>query len=159
MDVNVPGVIARLAAPLVAQLSVLLAPELMLAGFALNELIAGLPGAFTVMVTVDVAEPAALVAVKVYVVVADGFIMVEPVTIVDVNDPGVIATPVAPVAAQLSVLFALEFTLAGFAVNDVIFGAEPFPAGEFDNVAAAHPARPEHTTSASSSAQRFRFGR
>jgi hypothetical protein len=47
VDVNVPGVMAMLAAPLVDQLSVLLEPEFMLSGLAVNELIVGaepLPG-------------------------------------------------------------------------------------------------------------------
>ncbi|MGP8252743.1 MAG: hypothetical protein ACLQHF_11965 [Terracidiphilus sp.] len=42
VDVKVPGVIAMLVAPVVAQLSVLLWPEVMLAGLAVKELIAGL---------------------------------------------------------------------------------------------------------------------
>jgi hypothetical protein len=42
VDVNVPGVMAMLVAPDVAQLSVLLAPELMPVGFAVKEAIAGL---------------------------------------------------------------------------------------------------------------------
>ena len=62
---NVPGVIARLVAPLVAQLSVLLEPEVMLVGLAVKELIVGFPLAATVTVRVDVAEPAALLAVSV----------------------------------------------------------------------------------------------
>ena len=40
-DVNVPGVMAILVAPVAAQLSVLLAPEFMLVGFAVNEVIVG----------------------------------------------------------------------------------------------------------------------
>jgi hypothetical protein len=64
--VNVPGVIAILAAPVVVQLSVLLEPELMLAGLALNEVIVGLADvAVTVTVAVDVVEPVALAAVSV----------------------------------------------------------------------------------------------
>ena len=65
VEVNVPGVMAMPVAPLVAQLNVLLEPELMLAGFAVKELIVGLLGAFTVTVTVDVTEPAVFVAVNV----------------------------------------------------------------------------------------------
>jgi hypothetical protein len=65
VDMNVPGVMARLVAPLVAQLNVLLEPEVILVGLAVKELIPGLLGVFTVMVSVDVAEPAALVAVSV----------------------------------------------------------------------------------------------
>jgi len=65
VEVNVPGVMAILAAPAVVQLSVLLEPEVILVGLAVKELITGLLGVFTVMVSVDVAEPAALVAVSV----------------------------------------------------------------------------------------------
>ena len=65
VDVNVPGVMAMLVAPLVAQLKVLLDPELMLAGFAVNELMAGLPVVLTVIVAVAVVEPEAFVAVNV----------------------------------------------------------------------------------------------
>ncbi len=66
VDVNVPGVMARLVAPVVTQLSVLLEPEFMLAGFAVNEVIVGLLAAtVTVTVAVAVTEPAALVAVSV----------------------------------------------------------------------------------------------
>jgi hypothetical protein len=53
-------------APLVAQLKLLLDPELMLVGFAENELIVGLlPAALTVTVTVFVDDPVELVAVSV----------------------------------------------------------------------------------------------
>jgi hypothetical protein len=65
VDVNVPGVMAMLVAPLVTQLSVLLEPEVMLVGSAVKELIVGLLAAFTVTFAVAVAEPAALVAVSV----------------------------------------------------------------------------------------------
>ena len=65
VDVNVPGVMAILAAPVVAQLSVLLEPEVILVGLAVKELIVGLLTVFTVTVSVDVVEPAALVAVSV----------------------------------------------------------------------------------------------
>lgn len=65
VEVNVPGVMAILVAPVVAQLSVLLEPEVILAGLAVNELIVGLLAVVTVTVNVDVVEPAALVAVSV----------------------------------------------------------------------------------------------
>jgi len=65
VDVNAPGVMAILAAPVVAQLSVLLEPEVILVGLAVKELIVGLLAVFTVTVSVDVVEPAALVAVSV----------------------------------------------------------------------------------------------
>lgn len=62
VDVNVPGVMAIDAAPVVVQLRVLLEPETMLVGLALKELIVGLLVASTVTVTVDVVEPAELAA-------------------------------------------------------------------------------------------------
>jgi hypothetical protein len=65
VEVNDPGVMAMLAAPVVAQLSVLLDPEVMVVGLAVKELITGLLAVLTVTVTVDVAEPPALVAVRV----------------------------------------------------------------------------------------------
>ncbi len=65
VEVNTPGVIARLVAPVVAQFSVLLEPEGMVLGLAVKELITGLLAVFTVTVRVDVVEPAALVAVRV----------------------------------------------------------------------------------------------
>ena len=65
VEVKVPGVMARFAAPVVVQLSVLLAPVVILVGFAVKDSIAGLPSGLTVTVKVDVVEPAALVAVRV----------------------------------------------------------------------------------------------
>ena len=65
VEVNVPGVMAMLVAPVVSQLSVLLDPEVILVGLAVKELIVGLLGAVTVRVSVDVVEPVALVAVSV----------------------------------------------------------------------------------------------
>ena len=62
---NVPGVMASLLAPVVTQLSVLLEPEVIREGLAVKELISGLLAVFTVTVSVDVVEPAALVAVSV----------------------------------------------------------------------------------------------
>jgi hypothetical protein len=47
VDVKVPGVMAILVAPVTIQLSVLLAPEVMLVGSAVNEAIVG-AGTFTV---------------------------------------------------------------------------------------------------------------
>ncbi len=64
VDVNVPGAIAILVAPVVAQLSVLLEPEVILVGLAVNELIVGFSVVVIVTVSVDVFEPAALVAVN-----------------------------------------------------------------------------------------------
>jgi hypothetical protein len=65
VDVNVPGVMATLVAPVAAQLSVLFDPETMVAGLALKELTTGLPDALTVTVAVATVEPLALVAVSV----------------------------------------------------------------------------------------------
>ena len=65
VDVNGPGVMARLVAPVVAQLSVLLEPEVIPVGLAVNELIVGVPAVLTVTVSVDVVDPAAFVAVNV----------------------------------------------------------------------------------------------
>jgi len=56
---------ARLVGPVVAQLSVLLEPGVILVGLAVKKLIIGLLVAFTVTVRLDVVEPAALVAVSV----------------------------------------------------------------------------------------------
>jgi type III secretory pathway component EscT len=64
VEVKVPGVMATLAAPAVAQASVLLVPEVMLVGLAVKEVMVGLLNGFTVTVTVDVVEPEALVAVS-----------------------------------------------------------------------------------------------
>ena len=65
VELNVPGVMAMLVAPVVTQLSVLLEPELMFVGSAVKELMVGLLAAFMVIVTADVTEPALLVAVNV----------------------------------------------------------------------------------------------
>jgi len=65
VDVKFPGVMARLAAPVAVQLSVLLEPEVMLVGFAVKELITGLLAVVTVTVAVDVVDPVELVAVSV----------------------------------------------------------------------------------------------
>jgi hypothetical protein len=65
VEVNEPGVMEMLVAPVVVQLSVLLEPAAMLAGFAMNELIVGLlPPALVVTTTVSTAEvvPAEFVA-------------------------------------------------------------------------------------------------
>jgi hypothetical protein len=65
VDVNVPGVMAMLEAPLVDQLSVLPEPEVILAGLAVKELMVGLLAVPTVTVCVEVTEPAAFVAVSI----------------------------------------------------------------------------------------------
>lgn len=65
VEVNVPGVMAIPVAPLVTQFSVLLEPEVMLAGLAVKELMVGLLAVFTVTVSVAVVEPVLFVAVSV----------------------------------------------------------------------------------------------
>jgi hypothetical protein len=65
VDVNVPGVMAILVASLVSQFSVLLEPEVILVGLAVNKLMVGLSSVVTVTMSVAVVEPAALVAVNV----------------------------------------------------------------------------------------------
>jgi len=108
-----------------------------------KELIVGLPARVTVTVAVDVVEPAAFVAVSVYVVVATGLTLVDPLGAEDVNVPGVMAIEVAPFTDQFNVLLVPEFTLVGFAVNDAIVGFEPLPEVVlvFECAAAAQPIR------------------
>jgi hypothetical protein len=66
VDVNDPGVIAMLVAPVVAQLSVLLESALTLVGFAVKEVIVGsTDAAVTVTVVIEVVEPVEFVAVSV----------------------------------------------------------------------------------------------
>jgi hypothetical protein len=67
VEVKVPGVMARLVAPVTVQFRVLLEPGEMDVGVAVKELItgSGAPDALTVTVTVAVAEPALSVAVSV----------------------------------------------------------------------------------------------
>lgn len=138
-EVNVPGVMEILVAPVVAQLIVLLAPDAMVVGEALNELITGLLAALTVTVTVDVLEPAALVAVRVYVVVADGLTLVDPLADDEVKVPGVIETVVAPAVDQLRVLLVPELTVVGSAVNAVMVGTAPVPDADLDDAQFVSP--------------------
>jgi len=56
--------------------------------------------------------------------------LVDPLADVDVNVPGATAILVAPAAAQLNVLLAPALMVVGFAVKEVIVGAEPFPEDE-----------------------------
>lgn len=66
VEVNDPGVIAMEVAPLVAQLKLLLDPEVMLVGFEAKVMIVGLLAAgFTVTVTVNLDDPVEFVAVRV----------------------------------------------------------------------------------------------
>ena len=54
--------------------------------------------------------------------------------------PGAMAMLVAPVVTQLSVLLVPELMLVGFALKDVIAGAEPFPEGGPEELAKPQPA-------------------
>jgi hypothetical protein len=112
-------------APLVAQLSVQLDPAVRLVGLAVNALIVGMAGGLTVTVKVEVVAPAALVAVRVYVVVAVGLNVVEPVADADVNVPGVMVILVAPLVDQFSVVLAPELMFVAAAIKELIVGAEP----------------------------------
>lgn len=64
-EVNVPGVMLTLVAPVVTQLKVLLAPELTLVGVAVKDVIVGFAELVTVTVRVAVVVPPLLVAVNV----------------------------------------------------------------------------------------------
>lgn len=57
-------------------------------------------------------------------VVADGLNDIVPLAELDVKVPGVMATLVAPVVDQLSVLLAPEVMLVGLAEKEVMVGAE-----------------------------------
>ena len=92
-------------------------------------------------------------------VVAAGLILVEPLTDVDVNVPGVMATLVASAAAQLSVLLAPEPMLAGSAVKEVIVGTEPLPGGVLDEVIDPQPASPAQANRMRTSEQRSSPGK
>ena len=92
-------------------------------------------------------------------VVAAGLILVEPLTDVDVNVPGVMATLVASAAAQLSVLLAPEPMLAGSAVKEVIVGTEPFSGGALDEVVDPQPASPAQANRMRTSEQRSSPGK
>lgn len=82
----------------------------------------GPPAAVTVIFAVAVLEPVVLVAVSEYVVVAVGLTLVEPLAEAEVNVPGVMAIPVAPLVAQLNMLLEPDVMFAGLAVNAVMVG-------------------------------------
>jgi len=88
------------------------------------------------------------------VVVAAGLTLVEPLTEVDVNVPGVMAILVASAAAQLSVLLVPEPMLVGSAVKEVTVGTEPFPGGALEEVIDPQPASPAQTNRMRTSEQR-----
>jgi len=129
-------------APEDVQLSVLIPPSETLVGLAVNELIVGRVGCVTVTITVAVAVPVVFVAVKVYVVVAVGLRTTDPLSDVDANVPGVMAMPVAPVAAQLNVVVEPLRIDAGLAVKELMVGAPTcLRVGSFW----VHPASPVKT--------------
>jgi len=64
-DVNPPGLILILVAPIVFQLRVLLEPGVTVDGFPVNELMDGEPAVATVTVAALVTEPALFAALKV----------------------------------------------------------------------------------------------
>jgi hypothetical protein len=141
---------AIVVAPLVAQFSVLLAPEAILAGLALKELIVGLLAVVTVMVTVDVVEPAELVAVSVYAVVVAGITFVDPFADAEVNVPGVMAIVEAPLVDQASMLLAPELIPEGLAVKEAIAGIVPLSGAGLDE---PQPEKPAHTNRMRAAAQ------
>ena len=63
----------------------------------------------------------------------------------EVKVPGAMATVVAPVTVQLNVLLDPELMLVGFAVKEVMAGAEPVPEDEF-GIVTPQPARPTHAS-------------
>ncbi len=69
----------------------------------------------------------------------------EPLDAVDVNVPGVMAILEAPLVDQLSVLLEPELMLSGWAANELIVGAEPFPEGGVGDVVELQPASPTQT--------------
>ena len=123
VDARFPGAMLSVVAPEVVQLSVLIPPNEMLVGLAVNELIVGRLGWVTVTTTVAVAVPVVFVAVSVYVVVAVGLRTTDPLADVDAKVPGVTATPVAPVAVQFRVVVEPAMIDAGLAENVPIVGA------------------------------------
>ena len=141
VEARFPGAIFSVVAPLVVQLNVLIPPSVILVGLAVNELIDGRLGWVTVTVTVAVAVPVVFVAVSVYVVVAVGLKTTDPLAEVDANVPGVTATPVAPVAAQFSVVLAPAIIDTGLAVNEPIVGAAT---SLMVGVGLVQPARPKN---------------
>jgi hypothetical protein len=64
-EVNVPGVMAILVAPVVAQLSVLLKPEVMLAGLAAKLMMVGVAGVTVTVAVLVTAVPLEGVTVRV----------------------------------------------------------------------------------------------
>ena len=86
---------------------------------------------------------------------AVGLTVVEPLADDELKLPGEIEIVVAPLVAQLSVAFAPEFMLVGFAAKEVTEGTEPEFDGEFGALLVLpQPARSTQTSKRSTSAQR-----
>jgi hypothetical protein len=118
------GVMLTPVAPPVAQDTVEDWPALMLAGLAKNVEIVGTPAggaAPTVTVTDAVVVPVALLAVRTYVVVAAGEMLVEPLS-PKFSPNGATLTDVAPLATQDNVEDWPAPMLAGLAVKEEITG-------------------------------------
>lgn len=73
-------------------------------------------------------------------VVAVGLTIVEPLADVDVNDPGVMETLVAPRVPQLSWLLPPELIVVGLAVKEPIVGAAALAGAAIDGVVEPQPA-------------------
>lgn len=123
VDAKVPGVMVSVVAPAVAQLNVLAPPVVILVGLALNELMDGRLGSFTVTVSVAVVVPVVLVAVRVYMVVVVGLKVMVPVAEFEEKVPGETATLVAPDVVQLKVVLAPAVMVSGLAENVLMTGA------------------------------------
>jgi hypothetical protein len=109
--------------PVATQLSVTDWPAATLAGVAVKLVIAGGLPAAIVTLAVAVVDPKLFLAVRVYVVVADGFTAVDvPVT---APTPELMVSVGEPVVVQASVLVWPAPTLAGVAVKLVIAGGLP----------------------------------
>ena len=119
----IPGAIEQDVAPVVLQLSVVLPPALMLEGLAAKLFITGGEADPTVTVTCLVTLPAALVAVKVnvVVVVSGPEALPEEETGPTLGD---IEQDVAPEVLQLSVVLPPALMLEGLAVKLFITGGK-----------------------------------
>jgi len=122
VEVNVPGVIDTLVVPAVDHFSEVLVPAIMIAGFAVNELILSCAGVTTVTVSVAVFDPFAFVAVSLYAVVAVGLTLTDPIAEPDEKPPGLMAMLVASVVSQASVLLVPSRIFGGLALNEWIIG-------------------------------------
>lgn len=148
VDARFPGAMFSVVAPEVVQLSALIPPSEMLVGLAVNELIVGSVGWVTVTTSVAVAEPVVFVAVRVYLVVAVGLRITDPLADVDAKVPGVMATLVAPEAVQLSVVVEPLMIDAGLAEKEPMVGAATCLRVGIFCVQPASPAKADRSTNA-----------